>query len=112
VGLSNPWLLPGFAVLVEAIFLIALVMSFMGDDKTLLNVMCTAAITQAGIVANFLFGSSQGSVRKDEAAAADSAKKTQALAGSAPAVPVAVTAAIDPGQTVTATTTATGEVKP
>jgi hypothetical protein len=102
-------------VLVEVIFFVALVMSFLGQDKTLLNVMCTAAIAQAGIVANFFFGSSQGSARKDEALAATSIKQNEtiaeqgkALATSAPvAAPVVTTTTIDPGPPPSATTTTT-----
>ena len=62
------WTLPGLAVLTEIVFLTALVMAFIGDDKTLLNVMCTAAIaTNAGAVGYF-FMSSAGSAKKDDAA--------------------------------------------
>lgn len=99
---QSPWILPGFAVMVEGIFFTALVMSYFGEDKTLLNVMCTAAVAQAGIVANFFFGSSQGSAKKDDAltTAAVKANETiaeqgKALAASTPAGNM--TATLNPG---------------
>lgn len=60
------WTMWIFGLVVEGIFTLALVMSFMGEDKTLLNVMCTAAVAQAGVFANFVWGSSQGSRKKDD----------------------------------------------
>ena len=59
-----PWyVLPGLAIMAEVVFLAALVMSYMGEDKTLLNVMCTAAIAQAATALNYYFGSSAGSAK-------------------------------------------------
>lgn len=75
------WTLPALAVIAEAIFAGALVASCFLEDTTLRTTMFTGALTQATLAAQFYFGSSVGSQRKDETIAASNA----ALATSVPA---------------------------
>jgi len=74
------WMLPVLAVVAESVFFTALVMAFMGDDKTLLNVMCTASIAQAGGALAYFFMSSAGSAKKDDALAVTSTKQVETIA--------------------------------
>ena len=77
------WVTPCLIVLAAGIFLIALGMAFLANDKSLLNVMCGAAIAIAQSAFNWRFGSSKGSADKDATVAA----ATAALATSFPAAP-------------------------
>lgn len=104
---SLPWyILPGLAAMVLVIFAAALVSSLFLKNETLQTQMFTGAYGLATMAVGYFFGSSAGSARKDDAAAVDSLKKTEALAGSAPA-PVVTTTTINPGPPPTATTTTT-----
>ena len=64
---ANPWwVLPGLSVMALSIFAGALVaVCFMNND-TLRTAMFTATITIASTAVNYFFGSSSGSVKKDE----------------------------------------------
>lgn len=101
------WTLPSLASLALLVFVMALVLAFI-SDKALFGQLATGSLAIATLAAQFFFGSSSGSQRKDETIAQQSA----ALATSAPVPPVAVTAAIDPGQPLTATTTAAVDQQP
>jgi hypothetical protein len=107
------WVLPGLALTVLVIFAGALAASVLLDDNTLRTQMFTGAYGLATLSVGYFFGSSAGSTKKDEAIVATAIKANEtiadqgkALAGSAP---VAVAATVDPGQPVTATTTAPAE---
>lgn len=114
---AMPWyVLPLMGMTGEAIFVAGLVLSYRLENPTLFNVALGAAIGQAQMVISYFFGSSAGSKSKDDALTATSIKQNETIAaqGAALAVsaPVAVTAAIDPGQTVTATTRDPAEAVP
>lgn len=100
------WVMPGLAAIVLAIFAGALIASCFLADNTLRTQMFTGAFGLATAVVAYFFGSSVGEKRKDDAAAVDSAKKTDALASSAPLATVTSTT-LDPGPPATATTTTT-----
>lgn len=77
------WILPGLGALVLMIFAGAVVASCFIGNETLQTTMFTAAVTMAGGVVAFYWGSSQGSQKKDETIAQANA----ALAQSAPVQP-------------------------
>ncbi len=79
------WVLPGLALAGEAIFAGAVVASCFVGDSTLRTTMFTGALTLGAMGAQYFFGSSAGSQKKDETIAASSA----ALAVSSPAPPAA-----------------------
>jgi hypothetical protein len=94
---SSPWwAVYVFGLVVEVLFLVALVMSYLGEDKTLLNVMCTAAVAQAGVAVNFLYGSSVGSRKKDDIMAAGGIVTKTETAGAATVTTGPVQKASDP----------------
>jgi len=100
-----PWyILPSLATIVLIIFGGALVASLFLKNETLQTQMFTGAYGLATMAVGYFFGSSAGSAKKDDAAAADSLRKTDALAGSAPAAPVVTTTKTE-GQAATVTTT-------
>jgi hypothetical protein len=76
-------------------------------DSQLFNGLMETVKALVMVAAGFWIGSSNSSQKKDEAAAADSLKKTEALAASAPVAPVApvVTTTKTEGQEATVTTT-------
>lgn len=99
------WVLPGLAVGLIGLFTLALVMAFLGEDKTLLNVMCTAAVNLTTLGVGYFFGSSAGSAKKDAAAEADSQRKTEALAQSAPTTTTITAPSTSSAEAATTTTT-------
>lgn len=125
------WVLPALAWFVLIIFAGVAAASFMTDDATLRTQAASTWSNLAIAVVAYWYGSSAGSTKKDEAAAATSIKQAEtiaeqgkALAVSTPAAPLTVsqtieagppasataTASADPqGQPVTATTTAASE---
>lgn len=103
---SLPWyILPGLAAMVLVIFAAALISSLFLKNETLQTQMFTGAYGLATMAVGYFFGSSAGSARKDDAAAADSLKKTDALAGSAPAAPVVTTTKTEGDESTVTTVT-------
>lgn len=106
---AMPWfVLPLMGMTGEAIFVAGLVLSYRLENPTLFNVALGAAIAQAQMVVSYFFGSSSGSAKKDDAAVVSAIKKDETIAEQGKALatsaPVSVSAVIDPGQPVTATT--------
>lgn len=100
-----PWyILPSLATIVLLIFAAALIASLFLKNETLQTQMFTGAYGLATMAVGYFFGSSAGSAKKDDAAAADSLRKTEALAGSAPVGPITTKTTLDPGPPATATT--------
>jgi hypothetical protein len=87
------WVLPALACMAQVIFAGALAASCFLGDNTLRTQMFTGALTLATAAAQYFFGSSAGSQKKDDTIAANSV----ALASSAP-IPA-------PGSTTVTTTT-------
>lgn len=103
------WVLPALAGVVLLVFAGVAAASFMTNDATLRTQAANTWANLAIAVVAYWYGSSAGSSKKDEALAATNMKANETIAAQGAALatsaPVAVAAAIDPGQTVTATTT-------
>jgi len=98
------WILPGLALQNNVVFVVGLVLSYQLENPTLFNVALGATIMHVAQSNGFFFGTTKGSQDKDAEAAADSAKKTEALAASAPAAaPTVTTVTNDPGPPPTTT---------
>ncbi len=105
----------GSMLVTAAIFLLLaydLVVTSRLDDKQQFNGLNETIKAMAMIAIGFWLGSSNSKQKQDDVVAATAIKanetiadQSKALATSAPVPPVAVAAAVDPGQTVTATTT-------
>lgn len=105
----------GSMLVTASIFLLLaydLVVTSRLEDKQQFNGLNETIKAMAMIAIGFWLGSSNSKQKQDDVVAATAIKanetiadQSKALATSAPVQPVAVAAAVDPGQTVTATTT-------
>ena len=109
------WVLPALAGVVLLVFAAVAAASFMTNDATLRTQTANTWSNLAIAVVAYWYGSSAGSSKKDDALAATSMKQNETIADQGKALaasaPVAISAAIDPGQPVTATTTAPPKVE-
>ncbi len=108
----------GSMLVTASIFLLlgyVLVVTSRIDDKQAFNGLSETIKAMAMISVGFWLGSSNSKQQQDESLAANVIEQNKtiattaaALATSAPVAPLAVTATVDPGQPLTATTTAPG----
>jgi hypothetical protein len=92
------WMLPSFGYIAAAIYVIALGLSFLREDKTLFSVMCGASIGFVNAPYNFFFGSSASSARKDDALAATSIKQNETIAAQGVALATSMPVKQEPEQ--------------
>ncbi len=82
------WIAPGLICLAAAIFVYALTLAFLKDDKSLFIAMCGAAIPITQGAFNWRFGSSKGSQDKDATVADRSVRQDETLAAATQALAV------------------------
>lgn len=65
----TPWLQPSLGMLIQGIFVAALVIAYISNDSNALTLMYGAIIANSTTVINFYYGSSKGSQEQRDAIA-------------------------------------------